>query len=114
MALVAQSVCNLTLGRVAQPARQLGRYGTAEDILKDLRKYGETLQAEAAGVFNLRSLLKRLRRPVVAIPTAVVIVAIAALTNWFFNHQAKVRWAKQEALPEIEKVMAGGGARVVR
>ncbi len=81
------------------------RYGTAEDILKDLRKYGETLQAEAAGVFNLRSLLKRLRRPVVAIPIAVVIVAIAALTIWFFNHQAKVRWAKQEALPEIEKLL---------
>ncbi len=81
------------------------RYGTAEDILKDLKRYGESVRAEAAGVFNLRSLLKRLRRPVVAIPTALALVAIAAAAVWFFKHQAKVRWAREVALPEIERMI---------
>jgi serine/threonine protein kinase len=44
------------------------RYASAGDMFNDLRKYHETLQAEAAGLFNLRSLLKRLRRPAVAVP----------------------------------------------
>jgi dienelactone hydrolase/predicted Ser/Thr protein kinase len=81
------------------------RYGSAEEMLKDLKAYEAALQAEASGVFNLRSLVKRLRRPTVAIPTILVIGAIAALTVWFFNRQAKVRWARQVALPEIERMI---------
>jgi formylglycine-generating enzyme required for sulfatase activity len=81
------------------------RYGSAEEMLKDLKAYEAALQAEASGVFNLRSLLKRLRRPAVAIPTILVIGAIAALTVWFFNRQAKVRWARQVAIPEIERMI---------
>jgi dienelactone hydrolase/predicted Ser/Thr protein kinase len=81
------------------------RYGAAGDMLRDLRAYAAALQAEASGVFNLRSLLKRLRRPAVAIPTALVVVGIAAAAIWFFGRQAKVRWARQEALPEIERMI---------
>ncbi|HUS84222.1 MAG TPA: protein kinase, partial [Anaerolineales bacterium] len=82
------------------------RYGSAEDILKDLKAYEEALRAEASGVFNLRSLVKRLRRPAVAVPTALAVVVIAAAASWFFKHQAKVRWARGEALPEIERMIA--------
>jgi eukaryotic-like serine/threonine-protein kinase len=81
------------------------RYATAGDMFNDLRKYHETLQAEAAGLFNLRSLLKRLRRPAVAVPTALAVVAIAAGGFYYFNRQAKVRWARQVALPEIERMI---------
>jgi tRNA A-37 threonylcarbamoyl transferase component Bud32/dienelactone hydrolase len=81
------------------------RYSSAEDFLKDLRKYEEVLQAEAAGVFNLRSLVKRLRRPAIAVPTMVAVIAIAAAAIWFFKHQAKVRWAREVALPEIERMI---------
>ena len=81
------------------------RYGSAGDMLRDLRKYGEALQAEAAGLFNLRTLLKRLRRPAVAVPTTLAVVAIAAGAFFFFKHQGKVRWARQVALPEIERMI---------
>jgi dienelactone hydrolase len=81
------------------------RYSSAEDFLRDLRKYGEVLQTEAAGVFNLRSLVKRLRRPATAVPTVVAVIATAAAAIWFFKHQAKVRWAREVALPEIERMI---------
>ena len=81
------------------------RYDSAEKMLKDLKAYEAALQAEASGVFNIRSLLKRLRRPVVAIPTVLGMGAIVVLAVWFFNRQAKVRWAKQVAIPEIEKLI---------
>jgi len=82
------------------------RYGSAGDMLKDLRTYEAALQAEAAGVFNLRSLMKKLRRPAVAVPAAVAIVAIATGAFFFFRHQGRVRWARQVALPEIERMIA--------
>jgi dienelactone hydrolase len=80
------------------------RYNSAEEMLKDLTAYEAALQAEASGVFNLRSLVKRLRRPAVAVPTLLAIGAIAAIAVWFFDRQAKVRWARNVAIPEIERM----------
>jgi dienelactone hydrolase len=81
------------------------RYGSSGDMLKDLKPYEAALQAESAGVFNLRSLIKKLRRPAVAIPTAFAILAIATGAFFFSKHQGKVRWARQVALPEIERMI---------
>ncbi len=81
------------------------RYSSAGDMLKDLRAYEAALQAEAAGVFNLRSLMKKLRRPAVAIPAAFAILAIATGAFFFSKHQGKVRWARQVALPAIERMI---------
>lgn len=81
------------------------RYSSAGEMLKDLRKYQEMLRAAEAGVFNLRSFLRRVRKPQVAIPLALAIIAIALLSVWFFSRQAKIRWAREEALPEIERLI---------
>ncbi len=83
------------------------RYISAEDALKDLRKYKEALQAEAASVFNLRSLARRLRRPVVAIPAALAVIGVAVAAIWFLDRQAQIRWAREEALPEIARMVEG-------
>ena len=87
------------------------RYQTAADMRKDIGRYQDALRSERAGVFNLRSFLKRVRRPVVAIPFAFGVTAIAALAFWFFNHQAKIRWAKNELLPEINQLIEAAGYR---
>jgi len=78
------------------------RYSSAAEMARDLRSYQEAVKAEAAGIFNLRSLLRRLRKPRVAIPAALVGLAIAVLAFWFFSRQAKIHWAREEALPEIK------------
>jgi dienelactone hydrolase/predicted Ser/Thr protein kinase len=81
------------------------RYGSAGEMLKDLKAYEAALQAEASGGFSLRSLAKKLRRPAVAVPTALAVVGIAAAAVWFFGRQAKIRWARDVALPEIERMI---------
>ncbi len=81
------------------------RYQTAAEMSNDLRRYQEMLRASEAGVFNLRSFLRRIRQPKIALPTAIGIIAIALLSVWFFKHQAKVRWARQVAIPEIERMI---------
>jgi len=80
------------------------RYQKASEISEDLRKYQEIVSAEEAGVFNLRSFLRRIRQPKIAISVALAIIVVALLAVWFFNRQAKIRWAREVAFPEIERL----------
>jgi dienelactone hydrolase len=81
------------------------RYQTAAEMAKDIGRYQDALKAERAGVFNVRTFLKRLRRPAVAVPCAVGFIAIAALAIWFFNRQAKIRWAKNALIPKLTQLI---------
>ena len=86
------------------------RYASAADMLKDLRAYEMSLQLERSGALNFKTLLRRLRRPAVAVPAALVLVAAAVLAVWFSKRQAQVRWARQVAIPEIERMIAENDA----
>jgi serine/threonine protein kinase/dienelactone hydrolase len=92
------------VGRALQKRRE-ARYGSAEEMLAELRAYERALQAEASGVLNLRSLARRLRRPAVAVPVVLAVVAITAGAVAFVQHQARVRWAREVALPEVERMI---------
>jgi len=81
------------------------RYSSAAEMLKDLRKYQDVLRAEELGAFNLRTLLRRIRRPQIVIPAVSLILAISLAAVWFFNRQANIRWARQEVLPEVERLI---------
>ena len=77
------------------------RYQTAAEMKKDLARYQEGLRAEAAGLFNLRSLLRRLRRPAIAIPSVIAFIALVVFGAWFIRRQAKIRLARYELLPKV-------------
>jgi len=85
--------------------RPESRYSSAAEIIKDLRKYQDVLRAEELGALNLRTLLRRIRKPQIAIPAVGLILVICFLAVWFFNRQANIRWAKEKALPEIERLI---------
>ena len=74
----------------------------------DLVRYREALKAEAAGLFNVHNFMKNFRRPIVIVPSAIGALAIVSLAFWFFIRQAKVRWAKERAIPEIERFVEDG------
>ena len=84
------------------------RYQSAAVMLEDLRKYLDVQKAEAVGVFNLPTFFRRIRQPRVAIPVAAAIIALAVISAWFFSRQAKVRWARDTALPEIKRLLDSG------
>jgi len=85
--------------------RPESRYSSAAEIIKDLKKYQDSLRAEEMGAFNLRTILRRIRKPQIAIPAVCAVLIIALASVWFFNRQAKIRWARQEALPELERLV---------
>ncbi len=77
------------------------RYPSADAMLDDLRTTRETLRAATAPVVDLRSLARRLVRPQVAVPMIVVLGLLVLLGVRLTEHRARVRWARQVALPEI-------------
>ena len=81
------------------------RYSSAAEVLKDLRKYRDSLRAEEMGAFSLKHSLRLIRKPKVAIPAAVILLAIALSAVWYFNRRAKIRWAKETLLPRIEEII---------
>jgi len=84
------------------------RYQTAAEMLEDLRGHRDLLKMESAGIFNLRSLLKHMRRPLVLIPSLVVLIGSALVIAWFLKRQAKISSVRAELLPKIESLIEAG------
>lgn len=81
------------------------RYSTAEELLNDLKKYRDSMRAGEAGIFNLRSLIRIVRKPRILVSTIAVIAIVCLASVWFFTRQAKIRWAKEKAIPEINRLL---------
>ena len=85
--------------------RPESRYSSASEMLNDLKNYRDSLRAGELGAYSFRSFLRLIRKPVVAIPAVVLIAAVAVAPVWFFNRQARIRWARDVAVPEIRKLI---------
>jgi dienelactone hydrolase len=81
------------------------RYGSADEMLRALREYGDAVRAEKTGAVNLQWFVRRLRRPVVAVPVALAMVAVVLLAVWVVRWRGQVRWAREVALPAIETMV---------
>jgi dienelactone hydrolase/predicted Ser/Thr protein kinase len=82
------------------------RYDSAEEMLEELKAYRSSLQLAGAGALNLKILWRHVRRPLFALPTVAVLLALVALGVWYSGHRAKVRWAREVALPEIQRIIS--------
>lgn len=54
---------------------------------------------------NVTRLKKRINRSWLVFPAAIITVTAIFLAIWFFRHQSRVRWAREVALPEIQKLI---------
>jgi len=84
------------------------RYSSAGEMQKALRKCQESLQVPKTGLLDLRSLLRRLRKPQVAIPALILLLALGFLGLSFLSRQAKIRRAREELLPKIYQLIEAG------
>jgi len=81
------------------------RYQSVTEMLREMKRLRQSLRAAEAGVFNVRSFLRLIRKPLVAVPGLIVIAALATAAVFFFDRQAKIRWARDKAIPEIIKLI---------
>ncbi len=81
------------------------RYGSAAELLSDLKKYRESLRHEESGIVNARTILRNLRRPRIVIPAVVLLLIIIVFLVWYSNRRSNIEWAYGEALPQIEQLI---------
>jgi hypothetical protein len=83
------------------------RYASAAEISRDLKKYRDNLKAQELSVLTPQALLRIVRKPRVAGGIAACLLALAAAGTWFYYRQSKIRWARERALPEIQRLILG-------
>jgi tRNA A-37 threonylcarbamoyl transferase component Bud32/dienelactone hydrolase len=93
------------LGRVINKALEKDprlRYQTASELRADLQRLRQrVISGPSAAV----AVAESLRRPRAAISVLVVLLALAVGVGWWVRRSARVRWAREEALPEIQRLI---------
>jgi len=79
------------------------RYPSGTELERVLAEAEERFAPPAPG--SLRSLAILIRRPRVLIPALILIASVSAAGVYWLRHQSKVRWAREEAVPEIQRLM---------
>ena len=79
--------------------------GAAEVIPKGRATTPPAGAEPGARPIDLNLLLRYVRRPRLAIPVLVGIVALIAAGTWILQRNASVRWAKNEAVPQIARLV---------
>jgi formylglycine-generating enzyme required for sulfatase activity/tRNA A-37 threonylcarbamoyl transferase component Bud32/dienelactone hydrolase len=95
------------------------RFATAEQFIRALTMPSDGIahvpsvrsaeieypRAATIGPLGLRSVATRIRQPRVAVPAVGALLALAVFSAWFLRHRAEVRWAREVAIPEIERLI---------
>jgi formylglycine-generating enzyme required for sulfatase activity/dienelactone hydrolase len=63
------------------------------------------VSAERFAASKPATLLATIRTPRVAVPLAGVALVLVAVSAWLYFRSSRTRWARQEALPEIERAI---------
>jgi eukaryotic-like serine/threonine-protein kinase len=77
------------------------RYSSAAEFAEDLRIYRNSLQPKEPATIDVRTFLLR---PQFVIPAVIVLFAVIITILLLFSRQANIRWAREEALPQIEQL----------
>ena len=100
------SVVRETVPAAVEAALMKALAKAPEDRYATAQQFAEALTMSGTGrVFTLRWLASHLRRVRVAVPAGAAILALAFFAVYLVRHQAKVRWAREVALPEIERLI---------
>ena len=86
------------------------RYQHVDDMLVDLQVFAQagSLPAESTDEHPSsawRSLAGRVSRPQIAIPLILAVLAFVAVLTWVRGQNARTDWAKEQALPEIARLL---------
>ena len=78
------------------------RYPSMSEIERELEDCALALGITSG--ISSRAVFLRAKRPRILIPLVVILLVIVAGTAWWLQRSAKVRWARNEALPQIAKL----------
>ena len=79
------------------------RYPSMPEIERELEGC-RALASEPISGINLKVLLRQSKRPSVAIPVLLILLALASLAARGIQRSSKIRWARTQALPQIAQL----------
>jgi eukaryotic-like serine/threonine-protein kinase len=80
------------------------RYSSARELSQDLKQLLRQLTSASDAVPTAQLI----RRPALAVPVALLLLVVVATPFWFLHRNAKIRWAREQALPEISDLLEKG------
>jgi eukaryotic-like serine/threonine-protein kinase len=80
------------------------RYASVSEIERELKDCYELISEPASGV-NLKVLLRRSKRPRIAIPALLSVLMLVSFLGWWIRHSSRVRWARDQAVPQIAQLI---------
>ena len=81
------------------------RYSSARELLKGLVDYQSSMATPAVGLGGGGLLFGWIKQKQVAIPAILTMLVLGSLLAWFLHRQAKVHWAREQALPAISRLI---------
>ncbi len=85
------------------------RTSGAAEMASDLEAYQIQMLTPTPEASAQTSVAQHLRRPTVAVPLVVLLLLVAASTLWYFDRSRKIRWAREDALPELQRLAEENG-----
>jgi eukaryotic-like serine/threonine-protein kinase len=83
------------------------RYASMVEVEQELKDCSKLISEPAIGV-NPRVLFQKSKEPRFAVPAAIILLVLISLIGWGIQRSSKVRWAREQALPQIGKLMERG------
>ena len=80
------------------------RYASVPEIERELEDC-RALASEPISGINLRVLFRQSKRPRVAIPVLLILLALGGLSAWWLQRSFRARWARTQALPQITQLI---------
>jgi len=87
-----------------QPAQ---RFGSAAEMAAAIAACHSLPTATIAVANDTGALLRAVRRPMVAVPTAIIISLLGYASVTALTSLSRARWAREEAIPEINRLLQG-------
>ena len=81
------------------------RYQTASELGKRLLELRAKLGIPMGLGGLLKALSQTLSRPKILFPLVLVALAVMIPGYWYYSHTVQVRWAREEAIPEVERLI---------
>jgi serine/threonine protein kinase len=83
------------------------RYQTSRALADDLKRLLRQLTSGSTAAVPAAQIL---RRPSFLVPALLIVIGLAAAASWFFYRNAKIRWAHDQAIPQITALLEKGDA----
>lgn len=81
------------------------RYQSARELADDLKQLRQQI---SSGQIATVPMAQVIRRPTILVPGVLLLLLLVGGLSWLVRHTGKVRWAREQAIPEISRLIENG------